>query len=105
MRPGESSRALAAVIRDLIGTRDGATYFAERVWGLSLRYDLGDKHPLVGRSAPDFMLADGSRLGEHLRNGKGLLLDFGADASVGTMMQRWHDASRISQAMPATSSA
>ena len=90
MRPGESSRALAAVIRDLIATRDGATYFAERVWGLSLRYELGDKHPLVGRSAPDFILADGSRLGEHLRNGKGLLLDFGADAPLQTMMQRWH---------------
>ncbi|MFJ9451172.1 FAD-dependent monooxygenase [Herbaspirillum sp. NPDC101397] len=90
MRPGESPRALAAVIRDLIATRDGATYFAERVWGLSLRYELGDKHPLVGRSAPDFILADGSRLGEHLRNGKGLLLDFGADAPLQTMMQRWH---------------
>jgi 2-polyprenyl-6-methoxyphenol hydroxylase-like FAD-dependent oxidoreductase len=91
MRPGESSRALAAVIRDLIGTRDGATYFAERVWGLSLRYELGDSHPLVGRSAPDFMLADGSRLGEHLRNGKGLLLDFGADASLRTTMRHWNE--------------
>lgn len=91
MRPGASSRALAAVIRDLIGTRDGATYFAERVWGLSLRYELGDQHPLVGRSAPDFKLAGGSRLGEHLRDGKGLLLDFGADASLQTTMRRWNE--------------
>lgn len=91
MRPGESSRALAAVIRDLIGTRDGATYFAERVWGLSLRYELGDKHPLVGRSAPDFVLADGSRLGEHLRNGKGLLLDFGTDASLQSTVRHWSE--------------
>ena len=35
MRP--SSHALAAVLRDPIATRDGATYFAERVWGVSLR--------------------------------------------------------------------
>ena len=91
MRPGESSRALAAVIRDLIATRDGATYFAERVWGLSLRYDRGDSHPLAGRSAPDFLLTDGSRLGEHLRDGKALLLDFGADARLQTAMRRWHD--------------
>ena len=37
MRPSRSSRALETIIRDLIGTRDGATYFAERVWGVSLR--------------------------------------------------------------------
>jgi 2-polyprenyl-6-methoxyphenol hydroxylase-like FAD-dependent oxidoreductase len=54
MRPARSSRALEAIMRDLIDTRDGATYFAERVWGVSLRYDLGDSHPLVGRSAPRF---------------------------------------------------
>jgi 2-polyprenyl-6-methoxyphenol hydroxylase-like FAD-dependent oxidoreductase len=35
MRP--SSRALAAVMRELVDTRDGATYFAERVWNVSLR--------------------------------------------------------------------
>ena len=76
MRPSRSSRALEAILRDLIDTPDGATYFAERVWGLSLRYDLGGTHPLVGRSAPDVELADGSRLGEHLKKGQGLLLDF-----------------------------
>ncbi len=32
MRPDRPSRALEAIIRDLIGTRDGATYFADRVW-------------------------------------------------------------------------
>ena len=76
MRPSRSSRALEAIIRDLIDTRDGATYFAERVWAVSLRYDLGGGHPIVGRSAPDFELADGTKLGDYLRNGKGLLLDF-----------------------------
>jgi hypothetical protein len=49
--------------------------------GRSLRYDLGGGHPLVGRSAPDFELADGRRLGELLANGKGLLLDFDAAAA------------------------
>jgi len=37
MRPSRSSRALEAIFRDVIDTRDGATYFAERVWGVSLR--------------------------------------------------------------------
>jgi len=90
IRPEASSRALASVIRDLIDTRDGATYFAERVWGLSLRYELADSHPLAGRSAPDFILDDGSRLGEHLRNGKGILLDFDTHAPLRTTTHRWH---------------
>jgi hypothetical protein len=80
MRP--DSRALAAIVRDLIDTRDGATYFAERVWGVSLRYDLGVEHPLVGRSCPDFELEDGTRLGTLLRDGNGLLLNFGGQASL-----------------------
>lgn len=81
MRPSRSSRALEAIIRDLIETPDGATYFAERVWGVSLRYDLGGSHPLVGCSIPDFMLRDGRRVGSLLRDGKGLLLDFDPGAS------------------------
>lgn len=91
MRPSRSSRALEAIIRDLIGTRDGATYFAERVWGVSLRYDLGGSHPLVGRNAPDFELADGTRLGELLRTGKGLLLDFDGQAPLRELASRWSD--------------
>ncbi|MDD1530327.1 FAD-dependent oxidoreductase [Bradyrhizobium sp. WBOS7] len=89
MRPTRSSRALEAVVRDLVNTRDGATYFAERVWGVSLRYDLGGSHPLVGRIAPDFELGDGTRLSELLRTGKGLLLDFGARPSLQALARRW----------------
>ncbi|MEO5756451.1 MAG: FAD-dependent monooxygenase, partial [Mesorhizobium sp.] len=88
MRPSRSSRALEAIVRDLIDTRDGATYFAERVWGVSLRYDLGGGHPLVGRSAPDFELADGTKLGDLLKTGKGLLLDFDARAPLQTLATR-----------------
>jgi hypothetical protein len=89
MRPSRASRALEAIIRDLIDTRDGATYFAERVWGVSLRYDLGSSHPLVGRSAPDFNLVDGTKLGDLLTNGKGLLLDFDAHAPLQALASRW----------------
>lgn len=91
MRPSQSSRALEAILRDLIETRDGATYFAERVWGIGLCYDLGDGHPLVGRSAPDFELVDGTRLNEHLRAGQGLLLDFEGRASLQLLASRWSD--------------
>ncbi len=91
MRPDRNSRALQAVLRDLIDTPDGATYFAERVWGVSLRYDLGEEHPLVGRSCPDFELEDGTRLGTLLREGSGLLLDFGRQASLGALDSLWGD--------------
>ncbi|UGY04036.1 FAD-dependent monooxygenase [Bradyrhizobium quebecense] len=89
MRPSRSSRALEAIIRDLIATPDGATYFAERVWGVSLRYDLGGGHPLVGRSAPDFALACGARLGDLLRDGRGLLLDFDPRSPLRPLADRW----------------
>ena len=89
MRPSRSSRALEAIIRDLIDTSDGATYFAERVWGVSLRHDLGDGHPLVGLSAPDFELADGTKLGAFLSAGKGLLLDFDTRPPLRTLAGRW----------------
>jgi hypothetical protein len=60
----------------------------EQTWGVSLRYDLGGRHPLVGRSAPNFELADGTKLGELLRNGKGLLLDFDASAPLQALAGR-----------------
>jgi 2-polyprenyl-6-methoxyphenol hydroxylase-like FAD-dependent oxidoreductase len=91
MRPTRSSRALEAIIRDLIDTRDGATYFAERVWGVSLRHDLGGGHPLVGLSAPDFELTDGTKLGELLGKGKGLLLEFDVRAPLQALASRWSD--------------
>jgi 2-polyprenyl-6-methoxyphenol hydroxylase-like FAD-dependent oxidoreductase len=91
MRPDRRSRALQGVVRDLIETRDGATYFAERVWGVNLRYDLGEAHPLVGRSCPDFELGDGTRLGTLLRDGNGLLLDFDRQAPLQTLDDRWGD--------------
>jgi hypothetical protein len=91
MNPNQHARALASILRDLIDTRDGATYFAERVWGVSLRYDLGNGHPLTGRSCPDFELEDGTRLGTLLRDGSGLLLDFGRQASLQALDGLWGD--------------
>ncbi|WP_414495381.1 FAD-dependent monooxygenase [Stenotrophomonas maltophilia] len=82
MRPGAGSRALAAVMADLAETRDGATYLAERVWGIAQRLDLGEAHPLVGRSVPDFQWDDGCRMGERLRAGGGVLLLFDTDSAL-----------------------
>ena len=96
MRPSRSSRALEAIIRDLIATGDGATYFAERVWGVCLRYDLGEGHALAGRSVPDFELGDGTRAGDLLRTGAGLLLDFDPRAR---RFRRWRTAGETASPM------
>ena len=82
MSPSPQGRALNAIVRDLLDTRDGATYVAGRVWGISMHYPLGGNHPLVGHSAPNFEFADGTTLGELLRAGRGLLLDFAGSASL-----------------------
>ncbi|MFW7269072.1 FAD-dependent monooxygenase [Gluconacetobacter sp. Hr-1-5] len=89
MRPNRGSQALRAIVRDLIATRDGATYIAERVWGVAVCYNLGGDHPLTGRSAPDFELSDGTRLNEHLRHGRMLLLDFSGSDSLRTLADRY----------------
>jgi 2-polyprenyl-6-methoxyphenol hydroxylase-like FAD-dependent oxidoreductase len=91
MRPSASSRALEAILRDMVDTRDGATYFAERVWSVSLRYDLGDSHPLVGRSVPDFKLANGTTVGALLSQGSGVWLDFDARDSVRELASHWRN--------------
>ncbi len=82
---------MQAIIRDLMGTRDGATYFAKRVWNTSMRIDLGDGHALVGRSVPDFELTDGTRLATLLRDARGLLIDFDGQASLRALASRWGD--------------
>ena len=76
MRPDPHAHAIASVIGDLINTREGTSYFVEKISGILLRYDLPGDHPLIGRSAPDFKFDGDNRLGELLHDGTGLLLDF-----------------------------
>jgi 2-polyprenyl-6-methoxyphenol hydroxylase-like FAD-dependent oxidoreductase len=91
MKPNPSSRALHAIFRDLMNTRDGATYMAGRVWGVLTRYDLDGDHPMVGHSAPNFELEDGVRIGELMRDGQGMLLDFDMNASLKTLASEYGD--------------
>lgn len=81
MKPDPSSKALHAIIKDLMDTRDGATYIAGRAWGMYTRYETGD-HPLTGCSVPNFEFEDGSKIGELMHDGKGILLDFDNNTSL-----------------------
>jgi flavin-dependent dehydrogenase len=91
MRPDPDARALYAIVRDLMDTRDGATYFAGRVWGIFTHYDLGGGHPLVGHSVPNFEFEDGTRIGELMHDGQGILLDFDRNASPKTLPSEYGD--------------
>jgi 2-polyprenyl-6-methoxyphenol hydroxylase-like FAD-dependent oxidoreductase len=91
MRPGPPARALNAIIRDLMDTRDGATYIAARVWGIFTHYDLGGDHPLVGHSVPNFEFEDGATIGELMHDGQAMLLDFESTASLKTLASGYGD--------------
>jgi hypothetical protein len=91
MRPDSNARALNAILHDPMDTRDGATYFAGRVWGVTTRYDLGGDHPLVGHSVPNFEFEDGTTIGELMRDGRGVLLDFSGNASLESLARGYRD--------------
>ena len=76
LRPGLGGGAIADLMRDLNNTVDGATYCVGRIWGLSQRYDIGKEHPIIGRSAPDFDIDDGTRLGTKLESAPFMFVDF-----------------------------
>jgi 2-polyprenyl-6-methoxyphenol hydroxylase-like FAD-dependent oxidoreductase len=91
MRPEPHARALHAIVRDLMNTRDGASYFAGRVWGVFTQYNLGGNHPLAEYSVPNFEFEDGTRIGEHMHEGKGILLDFDLSSSLKTLSDEYGD--------------
>ncbi|WP_142683984.1 FAD-dependent monooxygenase [Chitinophaga polysaccharea] len=91
MKPDPSAQALYAIFRDLINTRDGATYMAARVWGIFTHYNLGGEHPLTGHSVPNFEFPDGTTIGEWMHDGQGILLDFDGNDSLKTLAGEYGD--------------
>ncbi|MFL6426930.1 MAG: FAD-dependent monooxygenase [Acidobacteriaceae bacterium] len=89
LRPEPHARAMAAIVRDLIQTPAGATYFAQKIAGMWLRYSLPGDHPVIGRSAPDFEFEDGSRLGALLHEGTALLLDLTGSEELRSVSCSW----------------
>lgn len=96
--PDVHGRAVRSLFQRTINTVDGANLFIGLFWGLSQKYELqtnqSQKHPLVGLSAPDFVLdgqdensddsAGSPRLNHRLATGHGLLVDLtdGSDPAL-----------------------
>ncbi|MGV4987034.1 FAD-dependent monooxygenase [Streptomyces sp. NRAIS4] len=91
MRPDRHARALRRVVTDLALTTTGTTYLVTRISGVWQRYDLPGDHPLTGASAPDLVLSDGSRLGDHLHTGRALLLDLTDDSALRARAEGYGD--------------
>ena len=85
MRGDADTRALRSVVTDFLDTRDGATYYVKQISGLCQRYDLGDGHPLVGATMPSLRLDDGTRLTDHTRQGRALLVDLAGDDQLAAL--------------------
>ncbi|GII79623.1 FAD-dependent oxidoreductase [Sphaerisporangium rufum] len=75
MRPDPRARALRGIVQDLAGTVAGTTYLVKKISGTWQRTDLPGDHPLIGAGSLDLELSDGSRLADHLHDGRALLLD------------------------------
>ncbi|KAF3407252.1 Anhydrotetracycline monooxygenase [Talaromyces pinophilus] len=86
LQPGAFGMAVRNLVSDFIDTDDGMNMLLGRFWGLSQRYDLENdsqtRHPLVGQSVPDFEFNDGSRLGNIMADGRGLVIDFQSNETL-----------------------
>ena len=79
-RADERTAALRETIADLLKVDEPRRRFAAMMFGLDIRYDLGEGHPLLGRRMPDLDLAtaDGPlRVYTLLHNAQPALLNFG----------------------------
>jgi 3-(3-hydroxy-phenyl)propionate hydroxylase len=79
-RPDERTEALRETIAELLRSDEPRRRFAAMMFGLDIRYDLGEGHPLIGRRMPDLDLAtaDGSlRVFSLLHDARPVLLNFG----------------------------
>lgn len=79
-RPDDRTKALRDTIAELLESDEPRRRFAAMMFGLDIRYDLGEGHPLLGRRMPDLDLltADGPlRVFSLLHDARPVLLNLG----------------------------
>lgn len=84
-RADDRTKALSAIVSDLLGMDEPRKRLAGMMSGLDLHYDMGEGHPLLGRRMPDLDLvtASGSvRVFTLLRHAQPVLLNFGQPGAV-----------------------
>ncbi|AYF75774.1 FAD-dependent oxidoreductase [Nocardia yunnanensis] len=101
MRTDSRSRALRAVVTELLDTPDAATLVAKKLAGVLHRYDLGSDDPRVGTATPDFDLADGTRLAEHFTTGKAVVYDPADSPTLRALTAPWSEHLELVTTKPA----
>jgi 2-polyprenyl-6-methoxyphenol hydroxylase-like FAD-dependent oxidoreductase len=98
-RPDERTKALRDTMSEILAMDEPSRHFAALMFGLDIRYDLGQGHPLLGRRMPDLELltADGPRRVFALLHGaRPVLLNLGEpggfDITPWADRVRWVDA-------------
>ncbi len=84
-RVDDRSKALSAVMAELLGGDEARRRFAAEMSGLAIRYDFGEGHPLLGRRMPDLdLVTTGGRLRVFslLHDARALLLNFGTHGGI-----------------------
>ncbi len=82
-RRDERVGALVELVSEVAVMDEPRRWLAGIHSGLSIRYDLGDGHPLLGRRMPDLGLGSGERVYELMHGARPLLLDFGGGLDAG----------------------
>jgi 2-polyprenyl-6-methoxyphenol hydroxylase-like FAD-dependent oxidoreductase len=95
------TRALRAVVSDLLDTGPGATYVLKQISGVAQRLDLRGDHPLIGLRAPELAFQDGSTLAGRGLDGRALVVDLAGDAGLRELAGRWGRRVRVVDARPA----
>jgi 2-polyprenyl-6-methoxyphenol hydroxylase-like FAD-dependent oxidoreductase len=80
-------QAVRRLLAELMEFEDVTRHLIEKITAISVRYDLGEGHDLLGRRLRDVELGSG-RLYERMRDGRGLLLDRTGALSVGGWADR-----------------
>ncbi|MFF0204045.1 rifampin monooxygenase [Streptomyces sp. NPDC005017] len=68
------AQAVRRLLAELMDFEEVNRYLIEKITAISVRYDFGEGHPLLGRRLKDLPLKQGS-LYDRLHTGRGLLLD------------------------------
>ena len=79
-RPDERTQALRDTMAEVLGLDEPSRRFAAMMFGLDIRYDLGEGHPLLGRRMPDLDLVTGNgprRVFTLLHHARPVLLNLG----------------------------
>lgn len=98
-RTDDRSKALNAVVADLLGLDQARKFVGGMMSELDIAYDLGDAHPLLGRRMPDLELTTETgpvRVYELMHKADALLLNLGRPGSLDIV--GWTDRVRLMEA-------